>query len=138
MVSCQTRLIVNVAARCYVGMTGKRGGVCSGVKRCGHGQVCVDDDEGQPRCICPYCSTHMDPVDFQLSLLSSVLYIHCDFKKTRHYTQVRNHVSDRSFLISLETRNFFFKFQRSVRGGHYTALSYDVIHDVFVFGNCPV
>ena len=31
-----------------------------------------------------------------------------------------------------QTQNFFLNSQCSVRSGYYTALSYDVIHDVFV------
>jgi len=38
---------------------------------------------------------------------------------------VLNHVSDRSSHVTGKRRK---KFKRSVRGGYYTALSYDVIH----------
>jgi len=42
---------------------------------------------------------------------------------------VLNRVSDRSSHLTGKRRK---KIQRSVRGGYYTALSYDVIHDVIV------
>jgi len=48
-----------------------------------------------------------------------------------HIQNVLNHVPDRSFrLISRRRRE---NGQRSVRHGYYTALSCDVIHDVFVY-----
>ena len=43
-----------------------------------------------------------------------------------------NNVSDQSSQPTGKRRNFFKKFPRSVRGGYYTTLSYDVIHGVFV------
>ena len=43
---------------------------------------------------------------------------------------VLNHVSGLSFHLTGKRRKKFF--QRSVPGGCYTALSYDVIHNVFV------
>ena len=44
---------------------------------------------------------------------------------------VLNHVSDRLSHLTGKRRKII-NFQRSVRGGYYTALSYDVIYDVFV------
>ena len=44
---------------------------------------------------------------------------------------VLNHVSDRLSHLTGKQRKIM-NFQRSVRGGYYTALSYDVIYDVFV------
>ena len=50
---------------------------------------------------------------------------------------VLNRVSDRSPHLTVNSQSGRCRkqvkiFQRSVRGGYYTALSYDVIHDVFV------
>jgi len=44
---------------------------------------------------------------------------------------VLNHVSDQLSHLTGKCRKII-NFQRSVRGGYYTALSYDVIYDVFV------
>ena len=44
---------------------------------------------------------------------------------------VLNHVSDRSSHLTGKCR-IFFNFRRLDRGGYHTALSYDVIHDIFV------
>jgi len=43
---------------------------------------------------------------------------------------VLNHVSDRSSLLTGKRRKNIKNFQRSVRGGYYTALSCDDFHDV--------
>jgi len=45
---------------------------------------------------------------------------------------VFNHVSDRSSHLSGKRRKKIKIFQRSVCGSYYTALSFDVIHDIFV------
>jgi len=45
---------------------------------------------------------------------------------------VLNHVSDRSSHLSGKRRKKIKIFQRSVCGSYYTALSFDVIHDIFV------
>jgi len=50
---------------------------------------------------------------------------------------VLTHVSDRSsHLTGKRSKKQPKNFQRSVRGSYYTAISYDVIHDVFVFYIC--
>jgi len=45
---------------------------------------------------------------------------------------VLNHVSDQSSHLTGKRRKNLKEIQRSVGGSYYTALGYDVIHDVFV------
>jgi len=49
---------------------------------------------------------------------------------------VLNHVSDRSSHLSGKRRKKIKIFQRSVCGSYYTALSFDIIHDIFVLFTC--
>jgi len=43
-----------------------------------------------------------------------------------------NHISDWSSHLTCKCRKKIFNFQRLVHGSYYTALSYDVIHDILV------